>query len=88
MISSDMVITRDVACCDHLQQSIAFLQRRENRNVEGAFAPRDVNKPRVVNEPPVREGLWGNIKEAQPTVEGIEQCLQQFSAQDEAEGEF
>jgi len=73
---------------DDDQPTIGLLLCRDKNNIEVEFALRDMNKPMGVSEYTLVEALPDNLKGALPTVEEIEQDLQQLQAQDEPEGEF
>ncbi|MBE0507009.1 MAG: DUF1016 domain-containing protein [Marinospirillum sp.] len=72
---------------DDDQPTIGLLLCRDKNNIEVEFALRDMNKPMGVSEYTLLETLPDNLKGALPTVEEIEQDLQQLQAQDEPEGE-
>jgi len=58
--------------------SIGLLLCRDKNNIEVEFALRDLNKPMGVSEYTLVETLPDNLKGALPTVEEIEQDLQQL----------
>ncbi len=66
--------------------TIGLLLCRDKNNIEVEFALRDMNKPMGVSEYTLVETLPDNLKGALPTVEEIEQDLQQMQGQDEREG--
>lgn len=72
---------------DDDQPTIGLLLCRDKNNIEVEFALRDMNKPMGVSEYTLLETLPDNLKGALPTVEEIEQDLQQLQTQDEPEGE-
>jgi predicted nuclease of restriction endonuclease-like (RecB) superfamily len=63
---------------DDDQPSIGLLLCRDKNNIEVEFALRDMNKPMGVSEYTLVENLPDNLKGALPTVEEIEQQLQQL----------
>lgn len=63
---------------DDDQPTIGLLLCRDKNNIEVEFALRDVNKPMGVSEYTLMEHLPDNLKGALPTVEEIEQDLQQL----------
>ncbi len=65
------------------QPTIGLLLCRDKNNIEVEFALRDLNKPMGVSEYTLVETLPDNLKGALPTVEEIEQDLQQL--QDESD---
>ena len=69
----DSLLKRDD---DH--PTIGLLLCRDKNNIEVEFALRDVNKPMGVSEYTLVENLPDNLKGALPTVEEIEQDLQQL----------
>ena len=69
------------------QPTIGLLLCRDKNNIEVEFALRDMNKPMGVSEYTLFETLPDNLKGALPTVEEIEQDLQQLQTLDEPEGE-
>lgn len=60
------------------QPTIGLLLCRDKNNIEVEFALRDMNKPMGVSEYTLVETLPDNLKGALPTVEEIEQDLQQL----------
>lgn len=60
------------------QPTIGLLLCRDKNNIEVEFALRDLNKPMGVSEYTLVEALPDNLKGALPTVEEIEQDLQQL----------
>lgn len=70
---------------DNDQPTIGLLLCRDKNNIEVEFALRDLNKPMGVSEYTLVETLPDNLKGALPTVEEIEQDLQQLQAQDTQE---
>ena len=58
--------------------TIGLLLRRDKNNIEVEFALRDINKPMGVSEYTLFEALPDNLKGALPTVEEIENDLQQL----------
>ena len=60
------------------QPTIGLLLCRDKNNIEVEFALRDLNKPMGVSEYTLIENLPENLKGALPTVEEIEQDLQQL----------
>ena len=66
------------------QPTIGLLLCRDKNNIEVEFALRDMNKPMGVSEYTLVETLPDNLKGAMPTVEEIEQDLQQLQAMDGA----
>ena len=60
------------------QPTIGLLLCRDKNNIEVEFALRDLNKPMGVSEYTLVETLPDNLKGALPTVEEIEQDLQQL----------
>lgn len=67
---------------DDDQPTIGLLLCRDKNNIEVEFALRDMNKPMGVSEYNLVETLPDNLKGALPTVEEIEQDLQQLQAED------
>lgn len=67
------------------QLTIGLLLCRDKNNTEVEFALRDLNKPMGVSEYTLVETLPDNLKGALPTVEEIEQDLQQLQNSQEAE---
>lgn len=63
---------------DDDQPAIGLLLCRDKNNIEVEFALRDLNKPMGVSEYTLIESLPDNLKGALPTVEEIEQDLQQL----------
>jgi predicted nuclease of restriction endonuclease-like (RecB) superfamily len=63
---------------DDDQPTIGLLLCRDKNNIEVEFALRDMNKPMGVSEYTLVETLPDNLKGALPTVEEIEQDLQQL----------
>lgn len=63
---------------DDDQPTIGLLLCRDKNNIEVEFALRDMNKPMGVSEYNLVETLPDNLKGALPTVEEIEQDLQQL----------
>lgn len=63
---------------DDDQPTIGLLLCRDKNNIEVEFALRDMNKPMGVSEYTLVESLPDNLKGALPTVEEIEQDLQQL----------
>lgn len=63
---------------DDDQPTIGLLLCRDKNNIEVEFALRDMNKPMGVSEYTLVETLPDNLKGALPTVEEIEQDLQQM----------
>jgi predicted nuclease of restriction endonuclease-like (RecB) superfamily len=63
---------------DDDQPTIGLLLCRDKNNIEVEFAMRDMNKPMGVSEYTLVETLPDNLKGALPTVEEIEQDLQQL----------
>lgn len=63
---------------DDDQPTIGLLLCRDKSNIEVEFALRDINKPMGVSEYTLVETLPDNLKGALPTVEEIEQDLQQL----------
>lgn len=63
---------------DDDQPTIGLLLCRDKNNIEVEFALRDLNKPMGVSEYSLVETLPDNLKGALPTVEEIEQDLQQL----------
>jgi predicted nuclease of restriction endonuclease-like (RecB) superfamily len=74
----DSLLKRDD---DH--PTIGLLLCRDKNNIEVEFALRDMNKPMGVSEYSLVETLPDNLKGALPTVEEIEQDLQQLQAKGE-----
>ena len=70
----DSLLKRDD---DH--PTIGLLLCRDKNNIEVEFALRDMNKPMGVSEYTLMETLPDNLKGALPTVEEIEQDLQQLT---------
>ena len=60
------------------QPTIGLLLCRDKNNIEVEFTLRDMNKPMGVSEYTLIENLPENLKGALPTVEEIEQDLQQL----------
>ena len=60
------------------QLTIGLLLCRDKNNIEVEFALRDMHKPMGVSEYTLVETLPDNLKGALPTVEEIEQDLQQL----------
>ena len=58
--------------------TIGLLLCRDKNNIEVEFALRDMNKPMGVSEYTLVETLPDNLKGSMPTVEEIEQDLQQL----------
>jgi predicted nuclease of restriction endonuclease-like (RecB) superfamily len=71
---------------DDDQPTIGLLLCRDKNNIEVEFSLRDMNKPMGVSEYTLVEALPDNLKGALPTVEEIENDLQQLKQQ-EADGE-
>ena len=63
------------------QPTIGLLLCRDKNNIEVEFALRDMNKPMGVSEYTLVEALPDNLKGALPTVEEIENDLQQLQQQ-------
>lgn len=63
---------------DDDQPTIGLLLCRDKNNIEVEFALRDMNKPMGVSEYTLMETLPDNLKGALPTVEELEQDLQQL----------
>ena len=63
------------------QPTIGLLLCRDKNNIEVEFALRDMNKPMGVSEYTLVEALPDNLKGAMPTVEEIENDLQQLQQQ-------
>ena len=63
------------------QPTIGLLLCRDKNNIEVEFALRDMNKPMGVSEYTLVEALPDNLKGALPTVEEIENDLQQMQQQ-------
>lgn len=63
---------------DDDQPTIGLLLCRDKNNIEVEFALRDMNKPMGVSEYTLTETLPDNLKGSMPTVEEIEQDLQQL----------
>lgn len=63
------------------QPTIGLLLCRDKNNIEVEFALRDMNKPMGVSEYTLVEALPDNLKGALPTVEEIENDLQQLNQQ-------
>jgi len=63
------------------QPTIGLLLCRDKNNIEVEFALRDMNKPMGVSEYTLVESLPDNLKGALPTVEEIENDLQQLQQQ-------
>lgn len=63
------------------QPTIGLLLCRDKNNIEVEFALRDMNKPMGVSEYSLVETLPDNLKGAMPTVEEIENDLQQLNEQ-------
>ena len=70
---------------DDDQPTIGLLLCRDKSNIEVEFALRDLNKPMGVSEYTLVETLPDNLKGALPTVEEIEQDLQQLGQGDDDE---
>jgi len=66
---------------DDDQPTIGLLLCRDKNNIEVEFALRDMNKPMGVSEYTLVEALPDNLKGALPTVEEIENDLQQLQQQ-------
>ena len=66
---------------DDDQPTIGLLLCRDKNNIEVEFALRDMNKPMGVSEYTLVEALPDNLKGAMPTVEEIENDLQQLKTQ-------
>lgn len=66
---------------DDDQPTIGLLLCRDKNNIEVEFALRDMNKPMGVSEYTLVEALPDNLKGAMPTVEEIENDLQQLQQQ-------
>ena len=66
---------------DDDQPTIGLLLCRDKNNFEVEFALRDMNKPMGVSEYTLVEALPDNLKGAMPTVEEIENDLQQLNTQ-------
>jgi predicted nuclease of restriction endonuclease-like (RecB) superfamily len=66
---------------DDDQPTIGLLLCRDKNNIEVEFALRDMNKPIGVSEYTLMETLPDNLKGALPTVEEIEQDLQQLQVE-------
>lgn len=67
---------------DDDQPTIGLLLCRDKNNIEVEFALRDMNKPMGVSEYTLVEALPDNLKGAMPTVEEIENDLQQLQELD------
>ncbi|MEK8088749.1 PDDEXK nuclease domain-containing protein [Thermithiobacillus plumbiphilus] len=67
------------------QPTIGLLLCRDKNNIEVEFALRDMNKPMGVSEYILMETLPDNLKGVLPTVEEIEQDLQQLEPQETQE---
>ncbi|MQM32927.1 MAG: hypothetical protein CRU72_00350 [Candidatus Accumulibacter phosphatis] len=65
------------------QPTIGLLLCRDKNNIEVEFALRDMNKPMGVSEYTLVETLPDNLKGAMPTVEEIENDLQQLQEVDD-----
>ena len=65
---------------DNDQPTIGLLLCRDKNNIEVEFALRDLNKPMGVSEYTLIESLPDHLKGSLPTVEEIEQDLQQLQA--------
>ncbi|MBK7053108.1 MAG: DUF1016 family protein [Rhodoferax sp.] len=63
---------------DDDQPTIGLLLCRDKNNIEVEFALRDMNKPMGVSEYTLVEALPDNLKGAMPTIEEIENDLQQL----------
>ena len=72
---------------DDDQPTIGLLLCRDKNNIEVEFALRDMNKPMGVSEYTLVETLPDNLKGALPTVEEIENDLQQMQQMQQQEGE-
>lgn len=68
---------------DDDQSTIGLLLCRDKNNIEVEFALRDMNKPMGVSEYTLVESLPANLKGALPTVEEIENDLQQLQQRGE-----
>jgi predicted nuclease of restriction endonuclease-like (RecB) superfamily len=68
------------------QPTIGLLLCRDKNNIEVEFALRDMNKPMGVSEYSLVETLPDNLKGALPTVEEIENDLQQLQAAKDRNG--
>ncbi|MBK7952882.1 MAG: DUF1016 family protein [Candidatus Accumulibacter sp.] len=68
---------------DDDQPTIGLLLCRDKNNIEVEFALRDMNKPMGVSEYTLVEALPDNLKGALPTVEEIENDLQQLQEVDD-----
>jgi hypothetical protein len=66
---------------DDDQPTIGLLVCRDKNNIEVEFALRDMAKPMGVSEYTLVEALPDNLKGAMPTVEEIENDLQQLQTQ-------
>ena len=71
---------------DDDQPTIGLLLCRDKNNIEVEFALRDMNKPMGVSEYTLVESLPDNLKGALPTVEEIEQDLQQLQQNTKGDG--
>jgi len=71
---------------DDDQPTIGLLLCRDKNNIEVEFALRDMNKPMGVSEYTLVESLPDNLKGALPTVEEIEQDLQQLQQNTKEDG--
>lgn len=67
------------------QPTIGLLLCRDKNNIEVEFALRDMNKPMGVSEYTLVEALPDNLKGAMPTVEEIENDLQQLQDVDDGD---
>lgn len=72
---------------DDDEPTIGLLLCRDKNNIEVEFALRDMNKPMGVSEYTLLEALPDNLKGALPTVEEIEQDLQQLQVSNKPEDE-
>ncbi len=66
---------------DDDQPTMGLLLCRDKNNIEVEFALRDMNKPMGVSEYTLVEALPDNLRGAMPTVEEIENDLQQLKTQ-------